>query len=97
MINEKFQKILNEMAEMHDKKNSNYASKDDFLSNFRKTERLGISPLENCLVRMNDKWERLMNLAGGEKDTVGESIRDTLMDLCVYSIIAVLLLDENKK
>lgn len=96
MVNPKFQKILDEMAELHSNKNSNYASKEDFLSNFKRVERIGISPLKSCIVRMSDKWERIMNLLGGEKDNVGESVRDTLIDLAVYSIIAILLIEEQK-
>lgn len=47
--------------------------------------------------RMEDKWNRLENLAGGAKQKVmDESIRDTCLDLANYCLMTVMELDRKK-
>ncbi|MGG2024237.1 nucleotide modification associated domain-containing protein [Gottfriedia sp. S16(2024)] len=46
------------------------------------------------LIRLDDKMSRLDNLVNGGKDTVGESVEDTLLDAAGY---AVLTLVEKRK
>jgi len=84
------------MADLHARKNSNYANPTDPLSNLRRCQALGISPLMGVLVRLQDKWSRIENLARGVPDLVGESLEDTLMDNAVYSLLAIILLREER-
>lgn len=50
------------------------------------------------LVRMSDKIKRLGNLASkNDTDAVGESLRDTLLDLAGYAIIGAMILDDNEQ
>jgi hypothetical protein len=95
----KFPEILEEILELHERKNANYAGAAavDPLWNFILSEELtGVPAYLGVMVRMVDKWSRIKNLSKGEPDKVGESLRDTLVDLSVYSLIAVLLLDRVK-
>ena len=92
----RFYALLDEIADLHSRKNSNYAN-DDPLSNFKECERFGIPAFHGCLVRMSDKWSRIVELAKGKPDAVGESLSDTLKDLSVYSLIAIILLEREKK
>lgn len=96
MRNPAFTKLLSEITELHDRKNQDYARDDDPLSNFRRAQRLGVAPFVGILVRMSDKWSRLEELASG-KTPQNESMRDTLIDLSVYALLAIILLDEAAK
>jgi hypothetical protein len=42
------------------------------------------------LIRMDDKMSRLTNLVNGGKDTVGESIEDTLLDNAGYAVMTLI-------
>lgn len=91
-----FYELLKVMAEIHSRKNGNYAKASDALSNFRLSNELGIDPFKGCLIRMSDKWSRICQLSKGVPDLVGESLEDTLIDLANYSIISILLFRETK-
>lgn len=91
----KFYQIIEEMKDLHSKKNQNYATETDPLSNFKECERLGIPAWKGCLLRMGDKWSRLIELSKGKPDLVGESFQDTLRDLAIYAIICEILYEEK--
>jgi hypothetical protein len=65
------------------------------LSNLRMCEAFGVSTFNGILVRMSDKWSRLIQLAGG-KTPKNESLRDSLIDNAVYSLLAITVLDEAR-
>ena len=90
-------RIFDELKELHEAKDHDYSSNEP-LSNFRRCESFGIPAWKGCLVRMSDKWSRLVSLVGkdGKHAVVGESIEDTLQDLAVYSIIALALLRKQR-
>lgn len=89
----KFYELIREICELHDRKNADYARDDDPLSNFRQAEALGIPAWKGVLVRMSDKWSRIQELSSG-KTPQNESLRDSLIDLAVYSLIDIVLLEE---
>jgi hypothetical protein len=92
----RFYKILKKLAEIHSKKNHDYAGEDP-LSNFRLSERMGILPWKGCLIRISDKISRLWSFAKREKyDISDEKFVDTLTDLAVYSILCILLYEDSK-
>jgi len=93
----KFYQLLEEMADLHSRKNANYTVGQDHFSNIRESERFGIPAWKGTLIRMGDKWNRLMSLGNGQPDMVGESMKDTLMDMAVYSLICIILLEEKDK
>jgi hypothetical protein len=93
----RFYQLLEEIADLHSRKNHDYAKTDDPLSNFKKAASLGIEPWRGVLVRMSDKFARLEQLAGG-KEPKNESLRDTLIDLAVYSLLCIVVReDDNAK
>ena len=93
-----FYKTLEEMANLHDRKNHDYAASSDPLSNLRLCERVGIPAYKGVFVRLGDKFSRLEQLIGGKDPMVkGESVEDTLMDQAVYSILCLILYREAKK
>ncbi len=90
----KFYELISEITALHDKKNADYAQDADPLSNFRQAEGFGIPAWKGVLVRMSDKWSRIQELSNG-KTPQNESLRDSLIDLAVYSLIDIILLEED--
>ena len=107
----RFYKLLEEIAELHNRKNSDYAENENPLSNLRACEKL-ILVCPHCkgsfklpawvgvIVRLMDKWDRIIQLVpkimSGEGPAVqNEAIQDTLRDNSVYSLLDIILLDEE--
>ena len=91
----RFFELVDEIIDLQSRKNSNYANSANPLSNFMECEALGIDAFKGALVRMSDKWSRIKQLSTGAPDAVGESIIDTLRDLSVYSLIAIILYEQQ--
>jgi len=96
MANAKFDLLLEEIRALHASKNHDYATAEDHLANVRRCQALGVDPLLGVLVRLTDKQSRIEQLVRG-KTPKHESLRDTLIDQAVYSLIGVLLLDEKNE
>ena len=88
-----FSDILDEIKEMHDRKQQDYGSKSDPFANVRASEDFGIAGWIGCLTRANDKMRRLQAAARGQ-NLRNESVEDSLLDLAVYSIIGLVLYRE---
>ncbi|KKN77866.1 hypothetical protein LCGC14_0356030 [marine sediment metagenome] len=94
----KFYEMLEAMAELHSRKNHDYAGTSDPLKNLRACERLEIKPFIGVMVRLQDKWSRLEEfIKSGKLMVKGESVKDTLMDNAVYSILAIILYEEQEE
>lgn len=96
MTNPAFDALIAEIKALHDSKNHDYAPEGDPLANFRRSARFGVEPFKGVLVRLSDKWSRIEQLSSG-KSPKNESLRDSLIDSAVYSLIAVMLLEEAAK
>lgn len=83
------QNAVNELATTLARKNSDYAPTDEF-SNFRLAAHLaGLKPWDAMLIQIGIKYSRLMNLVSeGVGHSEYEGVRDTLMDLAGYAVIA---------
>jgi len=89
--------IFKELMALHIAKDSDYAGGVP-LSNFRRSEQFGIPAWKGCLIRMSDKWSRIVSLVGkGENAVKGESLDDSLRDIAVYAIITIALLSEQNE
>jgi nitrogen regulatory protein PII-like uncharacterized protein len=90
--------LTDKMKDIHIRKNAGYAGDcPDAFKNFRESEDFEVSAFKGCMVRMSDKWSRIKSLSKNPKnDMVGESIKDTLIDLANYSIIAICLYEEEE-
>ena len=91
----RFFQLLEVMAEIHRRKNNNYASKGTPLSNFDKAQKLGVPAWKGVLIRCSDKWSRIEELSNGKIDLVDESLADTMIDLANYAVIALILLERE--
>jgi hypothetical protein len=88
----RFYELLNEIAEIHSLKNHDYAGKDNPLANLKEFGWKGI------VVRLGDKYFRLKNFVkSGELKVKDESIIDTFKDTAVYSLLAIILYEEENE
>lgn len=91
----RFYELLQEMGELHSRKNHDYSG-DDPLSNLKSSVEIGIPAWKGILVRLMDKWARLKGFAKkGILEVKDESIRDTLMDNAVYSLLCIIIYEED--
>lgn len=81
--------LLRQIHDTYIKKNHDYGN--SFSKSFKKYG------LVAAMVRMEDKWNRLDNMASGvEQKVADETIRDTLLDLAGYCIMTTMELDKQK-
>lgn len=88
--------VLIEMAELSRRKAADYAEQGDRFSNFRRSaDQVRQPSIVSCEVLIATKQARLRELLHSGKAALNESVRDTLIDRAVYSVIAVALFDEE--
>ena len=93
-----FYGLLDQMAKLHSRKNHDYAGTSDPLKNLRACTRLELDPFIGVMVRLQDKWSRIEEFVKSKTLLVkNESVEDTLMDNAVYSLLAIILLREQKE
>ena len=54
-----------------------------------------ISPMHGLSVRLHDKVARMVNLLSSGNPANFESLRDTMIDICNYGLIGVMVLDNT--
>lgn len=93
----RFFELLLQMAEMHSKKDHDYTADGIPYSNIRESaDEVGIPAWKASLIRLGDKRSRLRTFARDIKNQVcSEKIEDTLLDLAVYSLITLILYEEE--
>lgn len=85
---ENFNKVLMEMAAVHQKKNHDYASTADPLSNFiLQAELTGQSVDMVFFNAIAIKAARLKELVGKGKSPKNESVNDTILDMANYAAL----------
>lgn len=91
-----FLELLEEVRQLHLSKSQDYGSSSDPLANIRQgAEFVGIEPWRGCMVRIADKVQRLRTYCQTGR-LVHEGVRDTLLDLSAYSLLAIVLFDEGR-
>ncbi|MBT9130922.1 MAG: hypothetical protein DDT41_01218 [candidate division WS2 bacterium] len=74
------------------KKNQDYTTDEDPLSNFKLAERVGVAPVVGGVIRMSDKMSRIYEYCKKWTTEVDdEKFEDTLIDLANYALITILL------
>lgn len=90
---QRFLDLLDEMRRLHESKSADYGSETDPLANIRQgAEFVGIEPWRGCMVRIADKVQRLKTYCRTGR-LVHEGVRDTLLDLSAYSLLAIVLFE----
>lgn len=86
-----------EGIEIIKKKNTDYAIESDALSNFKLIERLGVVDYKRgILVRLADKFARVINLLDRDASVLDERLEDTLLDMINYLAILKAALEHEK-
>ena len=91
-----FAQVLEEMADLHDKKNQDYGSDEDPFANVRASEEFGIPAWLGSVIRANDKMTRLKSYAR-KRELANETVEDSLLDLANYAVIALVLHRQSEK
>jgi hypothetical protein len=95
----RFHRLNDDIDDTFERKNAGYAGNEnpDPWANFRLAEALGIPASTGVLVRISDKFARLQALTRDPaNDRVGESRRDTALDMAVYAMIYICILEEEE-
>jgi hypothetical protein len=92
----RFHELLKELGDLHDKKQTDYGKKGDPFANVRASEEWGIKPWVGAMIRLNDKVKRLQNFARTGK-LKNESAVDSMKDIAVYAIIALVLYEQENR
>ena len=91
-----FLDLLDEMRRLHESKSADYGSQTDPLANIRQgAEFVNIEHWRGCMVRIADTVQRLRTYCQTGR-LVHEGVRDTLLDLSAYSLLAIVLFDEGQ-
>ena len=87
---EQFKNLTKEMQELCERKNKDYGnSANDTYKKYG---------MVSYLVRMEDKINRIRNLVlKGDQQVKDESIRDTLIDLANYSLLAIIDMENEQE
>jgi hypothetical protein len=91
----RFHKLLREIAKLHDKKQADYGRGKDPFANIRASQEFGIEPWRGAVLRLNDKVHRLKSYCLNGK-LANEGVEDSMMDIAVYALIALVLFREGK-
>lgn len=90
----RFHALLQRIADLHDKKQTDYGKATDPFANVRASKNWGVKPWVGALVRLNDKVSRLQSFAQ-KGSLANESAEDSMMDIAVYALIALILYKEE--
>ncbi len=93
---QRFHDILKELGELHDQKQADYGTDEDPFANIRASEEWGVPAWLGALIRGNDKMSRLKTFAR-KRSLKNESVEDSMRDLAVYSIIALVLFEQDEQ
>jgi hypothetical protein len=92
MSNVEFTNVLEELTELHNLKNQDYATSENPYKNLQGVERIGLEAWKGVVIRMMDKFSRLEEFCVKEELAVkDETIEDTFKDIAIYSVLAMIL------
>lgn len=92
---DRFRQLLKEIGDLHDRKRADYGTDSDPFANFRGSGEWGIPLWVGPMVRATDKVKRLQTLAL-KGSLSNESAKDSFLDLAVYSLIGLILFEEEQ-
>lgn len=90
-----FLAVLEEARQLHLKKQQDYGREGNPFANVKASEDFGMAPWVGAMVRANDKMRRLQAFAR-KGELANESAEDSLIDLLVYTGIALVLYRQGR-
>ena len=94
IYSKRLHELLTELGHLHDKKQEDYGTDSNPLNNICASSEWGIEPWVGAMLRASDKIRRLQAFAIKGK-LLNESAEDSLKDIAVYSLIALILLEQK--
>lgn len=91
----RFHALLKKIGDLHDQKQADYGRDADPFANVRGSSEWGVAPWLGAMIRANDKVRRLQTYAQ-KGSLANEGVEDSLMDLAVYALIALILFNEER-
>ena len=88
-----YDKLL-KAALLHSKKQRDYGKDSDPFANVRASEEWGVPGWVGAMIRATDKVRRLQTHAT-RGSLINESVEDSLLDLAVYALIALVLYEQD--
>lgn len=93
-----FEALMIKMLTTYRAKNHDYDGSKAEFANCRSSEAMGIPAWKGVLIRMGDKFSRLVSFAKqGELKVKDESVEDTFIDMANYALIGHILYQDAKK
>ena len=92
---DKFRQVLEDLYKLYASKNADYSSELDPFYNLRKSVSKGVPAWIGALIRADDKTGRIETFIQRGKLN-NESVEDSLIDRCVYDIMALILYREEQ-
>lgn len=89
----RFYALLQELGELHARKQRDYGLPSDPFANIRASAEWGVAPWAGAMIRATDKVRRLQAFVR-TGSLANESVEDSLKDLAVYAIISLILYRE---
>lgn len=95
-----FYEILEELKDLHSRKNSQYATNKNPLANFERCSKLCeklLNPsiknktLAYLLILMSKQVDGVYEMVGEGKTNTVEEVEDKLKDIAIYSLIGIIL------
>lgn len=102
----RFYEILQELAELHDRKNSDYATASNPLANFERVGKAGkeynliTNGNESVKVALLYAWKQIdavNKMVGNSEAGKAESVLDKFNDIAVYMILARIMYEESER
>lgn len=90
----RFHELLTETGDLHDLKQKDYGSDSDPFANVCSSEEWEVPGWVGAMMRASDKLRRLQALRRNG-DLANESAEDSLRDIAVYALIALVLMEED--
>lgn len=91
-----FLTALDELEQLHERKQRDYGSDSDPFANVRASAEFGVPAWVGAMIRLNDKVKRLQRYA--ERGSLAnEGAIDSFNDIAVYAIIARVLFEEEMR
>ena len=95
VIEDLFSEIAIGLIKLHNRKMTDYGADDDPYANVRASKEFGVQPWVGAMIRLNDKVKRAQAYAR-RGSLLNETLEDSLRDIAVYAIIALVLLKDEQ-
>lgn len=101
----RFYEILLDLMDLHNRKNRDYATKEDPLANFKRVAEWckkyklltpGNEELKVAIIYSLKQWDAALKLVGDNTEGQVEGIPDRLRDVAVYAVLEEIIYGECK-